>query len=404
MKQKLNSQNIIFLAIVTLFWFAQYVYIPYQTTYLTSIGTAGSFVGIVVGAYGVSQLVLRLPVGISADRAGRHRPFIMAGAAASGLASLIRFAVCDGRGFMAANLLSGFASAMWISFMVFYTGKFAAGEQQKATSRIVMFNNLGMLLGFAASTIFYSRIGMRNLCLFSVAAGLAAFVLSIFLKSEDGTGRQKQGSVKREDGRKNRMPVRELLRVCTGKRIIVFSLIALIQQGIQLTTAMSFTNQILKDCGASDGTVGIASIVYMISAVCFSALASSTFCEKRGPRFWIPAVLGGLMIYCILVPAVGSVPVILALQLLPGMATGILFSYATSEAMKDVPKEKKSTAMGFFQAVYAVGMTTFPVFTGSIVSAAGMQAGYRLLAGIAAAGIVIAKIYYARRNQSEKNR
>ena len=27
-------------------------------------------------------------------------------------------------GFMAANLLSGLASAMWISFMVFYTGKF----------------------------------------------------------------------------------------------------------------------------------------------------------------------------------------------------------------------------------------------------------------------------------------
>lgn len=32
MKQKINSQNMIFLAIVTLFWFAQYVYIPYQTT------------------------------------------------------------------------------------------------------------------------------------------------------------------------------------------------------------------------------------------------------------------------------------------------------------------------------------------------------------------------------------
>ncbi len=383
MKQKRNSQNIIFLAIVTLFWFAQYVYIPYQTTYLTAAGTAGNVVGIIVGAYGVSQLILRLPVGLSADRVGRHKPFIMSGAAASGLASLCRVVMCNGTGFLAANLLSGLASAMWISFMVFFTGKFSAGEQQRATSRIVMFNNLGMLLGFVASTLCYTQIGMRNLCMFSVAAGGIAFILAFFLKEE------------KSDRTVHGMPaVQELLSVCKGRRIIVFSVIALIQQGIQLTTTMSFTNQILKDCGASDALVGISSIIYMVSAVSFSALASSGFCGKRGPRFWIPAVLAVLVVYCGMVPAVGSVPVILVLQILPGMATGILFSYATSEAMQGVPAEKKSTAMGFFQAVYAVGMTTFPMFTGSIVSAGGMQAGYLVLAGIAAAGIVIVKVYY----------
>ena len=105
-----------------------------------------------------------------------------------------------------------------------------------------------------------------------------------------------------------------------------------------------------------------------------------------------------LAVYCILVPASGSIPVILVL---PGMATGILFSYATSEAMKGIPEEKKSTAMGFFQAVYAIGMTTFPMFTGSIVSAAGMEAGYLVLAGIAAAGIIIAKVYYCGKRSAD---
>lgn len=384
MKQKVNTQNMILLAIVALFWFAQYVYIPYQTTYLTAAGAAGNVVGIVVGAYGISQLVLRLPAGVCADRLGRHKPFIMTGAAAAGAASLLRVFLCDERGFMAGNLLSGLASAMWISFMVFYTGKFGKEEQQRATSRIVMFNNLGMLLGFIASTLCYSRIGMRNLCLFSVAAGAAAFCLALLLKEEKGNVSQSGATVP------------QLLQVCRGRRILVFSLIALIQQGIQLTTAMSFTNQILKDCGASDSLVGISSIIYMVFAVGFSAMASSKLCEKHGPKFWIPAVLAVLAVYCILVPASGSIPVILALQVLPGMATGILFSYATSEAMKGVPEEKRSTAMGFFQAVYAIGMTAFPMFTGSIVSAGGMEAGYLVLAGIAAAGIIIAKVYYHR--------
>ena len=379
MKQRWNAQNGIFLAIVTLFWFAQYVYIPHQTPYLTASGMAGNAVGIIVGAYGISQMILRLPVGVWADRAGKHKAFIMTGAAAAGLASVCRVLMCDGRGFFAANLLSGLASAMWISFTVFYTGKFEEKNQQRATSRIVLFNNFGMLLGFVISAVFYEKIGMRNLCLLSVAAGAAAFLLALLLKGE-----------KRRGGD---TPVPQLLRVCAGKRLIVFSLVALIQQGIQITTTMSFTNQILKDCGASDGIVGISSILYMMSAVCFSAMASSRFCERRSPGFWIRIVLAGLAVYLILVPAVESIPVILILQLLPGMATGIVFSYAMSEAMKGVPKEKKSTAMGFFQAVYAIGMTAFPMFTGSVIAAEGMRSGYLILAVIAAVGILIVTAY-----------
>nr|WP_289704160.1 MFS transporter [Enterocloster clostridioformis] len=373
-------QEVIFLVIVALFWFAQYVYIPYQTTYLVGIGAAAGVVGAVVGAYGISQLALRLPVGICADRLGRHKPFIMAGALASGGASLFRVCLCDEAGFLTANLLSGLASAMWISFMVFYTGRYPEEEQEKATGRIVLFNNLGMLLGFTASTLCYSRIGMGRICVLSVAAGGMAFVLALFIEEPN----VRAGS----------LSAVQLLRVCRGKRILFFSLIALIQQGIQLTTTMSFTNQILKSNGASDGIVGISSIIYMLSAVMFAALASSEACAKKGPRFWITSVLAVVALYCTAVPVAGSIPLILALQVLPGMAAGILFSYATSEAMEGVPREQRSTAMGFFQAVYAVGMTTFPMFTGRIAAEAGMAAGYRVLAVIALAGCGGAVWYY----------
>ena len=241
-----------------------------------------------------------------------------------------------------------------------------------------------MLLGFVASTLCYSRIGMGKICALSVGAGTLAFVLALFLKEPGGELRP---------GRGNLSPA-QLLKVCRGKRIIMFSMIALIQQGIQLTTTMSFTNQILKNIGASNGIVGVSSILYMLSAVVFAAMASSDFCTKKGPRFWIPAVLLAVAFYCLMVPAAGSIPFLLALQVLPGMATGILFSYATSEAMQGVPGEQRSTAMGFFQAVYAVGMTTFPIVTGKIAAGAGMGQGYLVLAVIAVAGSGAAALYY----------
>ena len=59
------------LAVVVLFWFAQYVYIPYQTPFLTGKGVAAWMIGTVVGAYGVTQMIFRLPVGVMADWAGR---------------------------------------------------------------------------------------------------------------------------------------------------------------------------------------------------------------------------------------------------------------------------------------------------------------------------------------------
>jgi MFS family permease len=391
--QKLNEQTftrkqeIGFLAMVSLFWFAQYIYIPYQTTYLTLLGVSSVFTGMVVGAYGITQLVFRFPIGLCADSIGRHKCFIMAGTLFSGLASLFRIFWGNGLGFLVANLFSGLASAMWISFMVFYTNHFSTKDQQAATSRIVMFNNFGMLIGFLLSTIGYNRIGMMGICILSVCAGLLAFFLSLQIK-EPCT---KTGAIHTKD----------LLSVCKIKRLWLFSILALIQQGIQLTTAMSFTNQILKDLGASNGLVGLSSVIYMVSAVGFSAFASTFLCCKKGPRFWIPIIFVIVSVYCILVPSAKNISELLILQILPGMSTGILFSYVTSEAMCQIPAEKRSTAMGLFQAVYALGMTSFPIFTGTLASAYSIRCGYLVLAGIALIGTVVSIVYYS--NKGSRN-
>ena len=383
-----GKQEIRFLTMVSLFWFAQYIYIPYQTTYLTFLGVSSAFTGMVLGAYGITQLVFRLPIGLCADSIGRHKCFIMAGTCFSGLASLFRIFWGNGMGFLAANLFSGLASAMWISFMVFYTNHFSNKNQQEATSRIVMFNNLGMLVGFLLSTIGYSRIGMKGICILSVCAGLLAFVLSLQIKEPC----KKTGEA----------DIKDLLSVCKLKRLWLFSILALIQQGIQLTTVMSFTNQILKDLGASNGLVGLSSIIYMVSAVGFAAFASTFLCCRKGPRFWIPIVFVIVSVYCILVPSANKISELLFLQILPGMSTGILFSYLNSEAMCGIPLEKRSTAMGLFQAVYAIGMTTFPIFTGVLASVFSIHFGYLVLAGISLIGTVVSAVYYINRSRTER--
>ncbi|WMJ88972.1 MFS transporter [Anaerocolumna sp. MB42-C2] len=376
-----KRQQGLLLTAVVLFWFAQYVYIPFQTTYLTEREVSEAYIGGILGAYGIAQLVMRIPVGVMADSIGRHRGFILAGTVAAGLASIIRINMPGGTGFFIANLFSGFASAMWISFMVLYTGFFPAAKQQKATSRIILFNNLGILLGFISSTYLYKTFGMSFLCLLSLVSAFAGTIIALPLRDTKEKHQQSGSPLK-------------TLKVCLNKRLLLFACLALIQQGIQMSTTMSFTTQILKNLGASSILIGLSSIVYMLSAVGFSGLASFPWFSKKGPAFLIPVVFILLAFYCFLIPMVTSVPILLFLQILPGLATGILFSYLTSEAMKDIAPGVKSTAMGFYQAVYAVGMTLVPVFTGNFVHIHSMRAAYFILAGLAIAGSIIAVSYY----------
>ncbi|HEX5414588.1 MAG TPA: hypothetical protein VFZ25_02905, partial [Chloroflexota bacterium] len=53
-------------AISTLFyWAALYVYVPILPVYAQTLGASLTVVGLVVSAYGLGQLVLRIPVGVA---------------------------------------------------------------------------------------------------------------------------------------------------------------------------------------------------------------------------------------------------------------------------------------------------------------------------------------------------
>ena len=140
--KKLLNQKLLLLIIVVLFWFSQYVYIPFQTPYLTIRNVSSNMIGIIIGAYGVSQCLLRLPVGLFADSIGKNKLFILCGIIFTGLASIIRVIFSGGYGFLIANILSGVSSSMWISYMVHFTNFFSSDKQQKATSTIILVNNL----------------------------------------------------------------------------------------------------------------------------------------------------------------------------------------------------------------------------------------------------------------------
>ena len=78
MNEKKNERYL--LSAVFLFWFSVYTYPSFLTTYVTdTLGAAKVLAGTIVGSYGLTQMILRIPLGIMSDVLKKRKLFVMIG-------------------------------------------------------------------------------------------------------------------------------------------------------------------------------------------------------------------------------------------------------------------------------------------------------------------------------------
>ncbi len=376
----MNRQKNLLLVIVCAFWFGQYVHIPYQVTYLQSLGYSSGIVGLVVGAYGLVQVFFRMPFGLMADHAGKHKKIILFGVLCVGIASALRILIPNITGYFIANIFSGLGASAWISYMVLYLSYFDNDKLQSATGKILAVNNAGIFMGFLASSVTYAALGMKFICGLAVIIAVVAFVLGFRLKEHPS----KVGT----------LTYGELLKTVRYKRLIYFSILALLQQGVQMATVMSFTVKVAKEIGASALEVGLTSIVYIVFTVLFAQLSTRPIFLRIGYRVIVPIGFLVQALYCILVPHMTNLYGIYVCQILAAVGMGFLFSALTSESMLGIPVNRSSTAMGIFQAIYAVGMTAFPILTGQIEEWCSLTVSYYVMAAVLFVGLISVLFFY----------
>ena len=385
---KNKHQIIKFIIIIILFWFAQYVYVPYQTPFLTAINVASSFIGIVVGAYGFSQMLLRIPLGMLADWHLNHKLLITLGTLLAGLASIMRVLFPSGIGFLLGNIFSGIASSTWLSFMVYFLKLRSDVSKVENMGILVMANNLGMLLGFVVSSLFYEKIAMKGLCILGVLAGILACIMTITLPTFQFSYSSGKNSFI------------NLINVFKNKTLLICGVLAFIQQGIQMATTMSFTSQVIKEINAPSYAEGLSSIIYMCSAVLFARITSSKYIAKFSDRSILIVSYILLALYCFAIPLARQIYLIYLLQVIPGVGTGILFAILNAAAISNVPQKALSTATGVFQSIYALGMTLFPIFAGQLRAQYSMTISFIVMGILALIGNCIVIIFWQKKSNN----
>ncbi|WP_297286454.1 MFS transporter [uncultured Brachyspira sp.] len=365
--------------IMILYWFSLYTYIPFQVPYLYALNVTPSIVGIILGLYGASQMILRFPFGIISDYFGKYKIFIVLGSLLSAISCIIKMVYPTANGFLVGNILTGVAASTWLMYMVLYYSYFDRSKEHMAASKCLVANVIGMFLGFLFATIFYQKFGMNLMLIAAALAAFAATILALFLKEEK---RDKKSNIK------------DLILVIKNKRLLFFSVLSIIEQGIHMAASVSFTLNRIKELGGASYLVGIASLLNMFFAIVSAYIASTSFASKRGSKFYVPFSFVLLGIYCVSVILTKNIFVIVASQILSGLSIGMLASYLTSEALIEIDRDKKSSAMGFYQTAYSIGIFIYPIITGKIVEMYSIEIAYIFLTASAVICAFIALLYY----------
>lgn len=366
-----------FYAAVFLFWFGLYTYVPVLSPHATYLGAPLRLVGWIVGSYGLMQMLFRIPAGIASDRLDSRKPFVLLGMLCVAVSGFGLGVVRNPLAMLGFRSLAGLAATMWVIITVLYAAQFPASETAKAMGVITAVLNTATLL---ASTIGGFLYDWWHPLPFLVggATGVLGFLTALFFVRD-----VKQREVEAPRLLDLALVIREPLLLCA-------SLLAVVAQFLTFATVYGFTPVAATNLGATGGQLSMLALCSSLPAVLSSYYSGSFFVPRFGERAVVAGslLLNGLMAAAI--PFVGSLSLLYATQALAGVARGLAFPTLMSLSIKNVTSDKRASAMGFFQAIYAAGMFAGPFIAGLVGDALSLQGAFLVTAAVGLAGALAA--------------
>lgn len=363
----------LFCIVTMLFWFSMYTYVPIFTTYAGHLGASGKLAGIIAGSYGFTQMLLRIPIGIVSDTLRKRRLFINFGLAFAFLSSAGLWLSGDLSMLLIFRSLAGAAAATWVDFTVLFTSYYKDEDATKAIGILNFFNNIAQMSAMLAGSWLAENINWQAPFALGAATGVIGLAASFFIVEKFSQSSQK-------------MTLKGILAVAGDRTLITVSLLAILSQFLTFATTLGFTPEFAADnLGASKLQMGILT-VFSTLPTAFASLAGGGYLARRfGAKKVVVSgfVLSG--IFTITIPFTNSFWVLLLTQALAGLGRGFSFPLLMGLSIKDMPSDRRATAMGFFQAIYGLGMFIGPVVLGFISDVFGMEQGFLVIGVIGCA-------------------
>lgn len=364
MKTISKKEKILFLGAVALFWFSQYVFIPGFTPYLTStLAIPASSAGVIVGAYGLIQSLLRIPVGLAGSRPGGSRLIMISGCVALGLAAVLLILFKTEGLLWLSRALSGVGAATWVCFTVYFSNNFGSGGK-RSMGAMVGANNFGMMLAYIFSALLSDRLGIKFLFSLSIAASIGAMALLFLLFS----------CMEKQAAPAPRIGLGDLKKILSSRSLWRSSGFTALSQFISFATMISFSASYAASIGCSGAEIGAISIMNTAAGLIASSLIAAGHFDRTPRKALLGFGFTALFLYCVLLPKCTGILGLLVLQFIGGLGRNFIMTTQMADAISDLSPQLRSTAMGIFQSIYGLGMTLGPVFMGGVLERSGAYA------------------------------
>ena len=371
-----RADRAIFTIVTLLYWSSLYVYVPVLSDYLTFRGLSLFLTGLVLGSYGFTQIIVRLPLGIGSDTLRRRKPFIMLGMLTASAACLL-FPITGAWGWpLLARGVCGSSASTWVAFTVLYSSYYPQNESTKAMGFISVITAAGQLVGMTVSGWTVGKFGYDTLYLSGAVIGLVGFAAAFFVKEP------KQGV--------SRDPIRlkDLTTVITSPTLLSVSLLSILAHSVLFITMFGFTPLQAQALGASKIGLTLLVVAFMVPHALANLLSGRKIAPKLGAG---KTILTGFIISGIctlLIPVVPTYGLLVLTQAFNGFAQGLHMPLLLGLSIRDFEPAKRATAMGFYQAVYSIGMFAGPFIAGWLNESYGLSSGFYLGGVIALAAVL----------------
>ena len=306
--------HIIFITVTFIHWFSMFIYVPILPTYLETLGATYTFVGIVLGSYGLMQILVRLPLGIISDLMKVRRPFIIFGLL-TGVLSCAGLAFTDELGWaLGFRALAGVTASTWVAFTVLYSNFFPKVGSAQSMSILQFVVITSQILSMGLSGFLVNHWGWKFPFLIGGGVGFIGLVLSLFIKE-----------IAIDSGR----PVMKMSDVPTVMRnplLLKVSLLSVFGHCILFVTMFGFTPSYALSIGAAQSDLGYISFAFLIPHAIASIVSGRMFVPLLGQ--WTTLAFGflGSTIFTFMIPFVDHYGWLCFTQSLNGFFFGDDFS------------------------------------------------------------------------------
>lgn len=395
MNQISGAQRLLFTSITLLYWTAMYVYVPTLTPFLSDRGLSLPFIGIVLGSYGFVQMFVRFPLGIMSDRFGKRKPFILLGMLTACISCLL-FLIPDSWIWpLAGRLMAGVCASTWVAFTVLYASYFGAGQTGKAMGNISVMIVSGQMIGMLLSGWLTDDFSPNAPFVVGAIIGVIGLLLAFMLKEPKAEQKDQPG-----------MSFAMIKKVVRTKTLLQVSLLSILAHGILFITMFGFTPLKAEELGADGLKLTLLVFAFMLPHALASLVTARWFTPKFGywgtigAGFVLSTICTGAMVFA------DSFEVLLVTQAINGFAQGLHMPLLLGLAIRDVELPGRATAMGLYQALYAIGMFSGPFLAGWLNESWGLNGGFLFgsLLGTLAFVLVIVWAKREARVATRKNR